>query len=88
MTQKFVLTLCLHVKQSTLRFDMFMTPQCAPHFIGKHMNTCCDMPTGMFGSIAGLKLAQTDLACAVSSSMLEHRFASTSLDFNIPNTFL
>ena len=67
---------------------MFITPQCAPHFIGKHMNTCCDMPTGMFGSIAGLKLAQTDLACAVSSSMLEHRFASTSLDFNIPNTFL
>ena len=52
---KFVLTLYLRLKQNTLRFDIIMTTQYVPHFMGYHMNTRCGMPPAEFRNVAGLK---------------------------------
>ena len=55
VSHKFVLTLYLRLKQNTLRFDIIMTTQYVPHFMGYHMNTRCGMPPAEFRNVAGLK---------------------------------
>ena len=55
VSHKFVLTLYLRLKQNTLRFDIIMTTQYVPHFMGYHMNTRCGMPPAEFCNVAGLK---------------------------------
>ena len=55
VSHKFVLTLYLRLRENTLRFDIFMTTQYAPHSMGYHMNTRCGIKTAVFRNVVRLK---------------------------------